>query len=130
MSEGMATYLAEVNWTSDHDDQSQRSILTRYATVAGSMRARYGAPAHYRPGTFGEGNAYYIPALMWDTIRQRVGNQEFWRLVRAWPRSHRFQSEGRNDLIAWWTRKSGQDLAPLFNRWLLGSTEPPYRYRP
>jgi aminopeptidase N len=130
MSEGMALYLAELNWTADHGPRTQRPILTAWAGAAPQMRAADGPPAAYRPDTFAEGNAYYIPALMWDTIRQRVGDQEFWRLVRAWPRSHRFQSEGRNDLIAWWSKKSGQDLAPLFHRWLLGSTEPPYRYRP
>jgi aminopeptidase N len=127
MSEGMATYLAEVSWTSGHDHQSQRSILTRYATVAGSMRAQYGAPANYRPGTFGEGNAYYIPALMWDTIRQRVGDATFWKLAAQWPRTHRFSSQDRAAIADWWSKQSGQDLRPVFRRWLLGPTEPSYR---
>jgi aminopeptidase N len=128
MSEGMATYLAEVNWTGDHGSHSRRSILTRYRTFVGPMRAQYGPPAHYRPGTFGEGNAYYIPALMWDTIRQRVGDATFWKLASAWPRAHRFTSQGRDTLAAWWSRKSGQDLQPIFQRWLLGRGEPAYRY--
>jgi aminopeptidase N len=126
MSEGMATYLAEVSWTSAHDHQSPASILTRYASVAGPMRTRYGAPAHYRPGTFGEGNAYYIPALMWDTIRQRVGDATFWRLAALWPRAHRSSSRDRAAITAWWSRQSGQDLAPVFRRWLLGPAEPSY----
>jgi aminopeptidase N len=128
MSEGMATYLAEVNWTADHTDQSQRGILTRYKFFVGSMRAQYGPPAHYQPGTFGEGNAYYIPALMWDTIRQRVGDARFWKLVAAWPRSHRFTSQDRTTIAAWWSKKSGQDLKPLFRRWLLASSEPAYHW--
>ena len=128
MSEGMATYLAEVNWTADHTDQSQRGILTRYKFFVSSMRAQYGPPAHYQPGTFGEGNAYYIPALMWDTIRQRVGDARFWKLVAAWPRSHRFTSQDRTTIAAWWSRKSGQDLKPLFRRWLLASSEPAYHW--
>ena len=44
------------------------------------MRCQYGPPADYHPGSFGEGNVYYIPALMWDLVRQRLGTDEFWRL--------------------------------------------------
>jgi aminopeptidase N len=126
MSEGMATYLAEVNWTGDHGHQSQREILTRFKTFVGPMRVQYGPPAHYHPGSFGEGNVYYVPALMWDTIRQRLGDATFWRLAAAWPRTHRFTSQSRDTLAAWWSQQSGQDLAPLFHRWLLAPGEPSY----
>jgi aminopeptidase N len=128
MSEGMATYLAEVNWTGDRTGRTQRGILDRYRTFAGSMRAQYGPPARYQPGTFGEGNVYYIPALMWDTIRQRLGDATFWRLAAAWPRAHRFTSQSRGTLAGWWSRQSGRDLRPLFRRWLLAPGEPPYHY--
>ena len=90
------------------------------------MREQYGPPAHYHPGSFGEGNVYYVPALMWDTIRQRLGDAAFWRLVAAWPRAHRFTSQSRDTLAAWWSQQSGQDLAPLFHRWLLAPGEPSY----
>jgi aminopeptidase N len=127
MSEGMATYLAEANWTAAHGPLSLASILRRWSRVAGSMRATFGPPAHYHPGSFAEGNAYYIPALMWDTIRRRLGDPEFWSLVRRWPTAHRFSSQDRHTLAAWWSRKSGRDLAPLFRVWLLGPREPPWR---
>ncbi|WP_191907823.1 M1 family metallopeptidase [Nocardioides cynanchi] len=129
MSEGMATYLAEVNWTADHGRQSRRAILTHFKTFVGPMREQYGPPARYRPGSFGEGNVYYIPALMWDTIRQRLGDAEFWKLVAAWPRSHRLTSQSRDTLAAWWSRQSGQHLTPVFHRWLLSTVEPPYTFR-
>jgi aminopeptidase N len=126
MSEGMALYLSEGHWTADHTSQTMPGILESWSQAAGQLRSASGPPAAYDPGTFAEGNAYYIPALMWDTIRQRLGDPLFWRLVRAWPRTHRFTSQGRADLIAWWSRKSGQDLAPIFKRWLLGRQEPAY----
>jgi aminopeptidase N len=126
MSEGMATYLAEVSWTADHGRQSRRRILTGYAAFAGQLRARYGPPAHYRAGTFGEGNAYYIPVLMWDTIRQQIGDATFWKLAARWPRAHRFTSQDRAAIAAWWSRHSGQELRPVFRRWLLASAEPAY----
>jgi aminopeptidase N len=124
MNEGMATYLAEGNWTSDHGSKSLDQILSQWASFAGGMRAQYGPPAHYDPETFGEGNAYYIPALMWDTIRQRLGDDEFWRLATRWLQTHRFTSQDRDSLAAWWSRQSGQDLTPVFTSWLTGTREP------
>ena len=90
------------------------------------MRAQYGPPAHYKPQSFAEGNAYYIPALMWDTIRQRLGNQAFWKIATQWPKAHRFTSQDRGVVAAWWSKRSGQDLKPLFHQWLLGPNEPPW----
>jgi aminopeptidase N len=124
MSEGMATYLAEATWTGAHGPPSRAQILRNWSTYVARVRTTYGPPAAYRPGSFGEGNVYYIPALMWDTIRQRLGDRLFWRLVRQWPRAHAYTSQDRASLVAWWSRRSGQDLTPLFDRWLLGRTEP------
>jgi aminopeptidase N len=124
MNEGMATYLAEGNWTSEHGPKSLDAILGDWASVAGSMRSAYGAPTHYRPGTFGEGNAYYIPALMWDTIRQRLGDEEFWSLATRWLKTHRFTSQDRDTLAAWWSEQSGEGLTPVFRAWLEGPREP------
>jgi aminopeptidase N len=126
MNEGMATYLAEANWTADHGRRSVPGILRAWSSFAGGMRSEYGAPAAYRPGSFGEGNAYYIPALMWDTLRQRLGDEEFWSLATRWLHSHRFTSQDRDTLAAWWSRQSGQDLTPVFHAWLLGPSEPPW----
>jgi len=127
MNEGMATYLAEVNWTSEHSGKSRDDILRRFAEFAGPLRAQYGPPTDYRPGTFGEGNAYYIPALMWDTIRQQVGDDEFWSLATRWLRTHRFTSQDREALAAWWSKASGQDLTPVFHAWLEGPREPTWQ---
>ncbi|HEY3528810.1 MAG TPA: M1 family metallopeptidase [Nocardioides sp.] len=124
MSEGMATYLAEGNWTADHGPGTLAGVLRQFQGLAKGSREVYGPPAHYRPGSFGEGNAYYPAALMWDTVRQRLGDQEFWSLARRWLTSHRFTSQDRDTLAAWWSKQSGQDLRPLFHAWLLGRQEP------
>lgn len=124
MNEGMATYLAEASWTADHTGRTLHEVLRPWAGFAGSLRSLYGPPAHYAAGSFGEGNAYYVPALMWDTVRQRLGDATFWRLAAAWPRTHRFTSQDRAALATWWSRRSGQNLRPLFHQWLLGAHEP------
>ncbi len=132
MNEGMATYLAEAGWASSHGPSGSPprgldAILHRWSRFAAGMRGRYGPPVHYHPGSFGEGDVYYIPALMWDTLRQRLGDGEFWSLARRWLTSHRFTSQNRTSLAAWWSRQSGQDLTPFFHAWLSGATEPTWR---
>jgi aminopeptidase N len=126
MNEGMATYLAEANWTGDHGPESRTAILRRWAGFAPALRSEYGPPAHYLPGTFGEGNVYYIPALMWDTLRQRLGDHAFWSLARRWLQTHRSTSQDRHTLAAWWSKKSGKDLTTFFHSWLLAHPEPPW----
>jgi aminopeptidase N len=127
MSEGMATYLAEANWTADHEAQRLDTILRRWAELAGAVRSRYGAPTRYLTGSFAEGDVYYIPALMWDTLRRRLGDERFWSLARRWVTSHRFTSRDRGTLAAWWSRQAGQDLGPFFSAWLSGPDEPVWR---
>ena len=129
MNEGMATYLAEANWTADHEPGQRASILRGWSKVAPGLRARYGPPADYAPGSFAEGNAYYIPGLMWDTVRQRLGDKTFWRIAARWPRSHRFTSQDRGTLAAWWSQQSGENLRPLFHQWLLAAAEPTWHPR-
>jgi aminopeptidase N len=124
MNEGMATYLTEVTWSADHSARSRAGILREFAGRAAMIRDTWGPPAAYHPSSFGEGDVYVIPALMWDTIRQRVGDREFWSLATRWLRTHRFTSQDRDTLIAWWTAESGQNLRPLFRAWLVGRREP------
>ena len=125
MSEGMATYLAEANWTADHGPKSRTDILRGWAGVAGrhARRVRSARPLPAAAPS-AEGNAYYIPALMWDTLRQRLGDTRFWSLARQWLRTHRFTSQDRDTLAAWWSKESGQDLTTFFHAWLLGRSEP------
>jgi aminopeptidase N len=130
MSESMALYLAEGNWTADHGPDTLDGILSVWNAQAPYLRRTYGPPADYHPLSFGEGNVYYIPALMWDLVRQRVGDREFWQLARQWLAAHRFTSQDRDTVEAWWSRRTGQDLRPLFQAWLLGRRQPAWHPGP
>ena len=124
MNEGMAMYLAEGRWQSQYFGFPLREELRYWAQRAPSWRASYGAPAAYDRRDFAEVNVYAIPALMWDMLRQRLGNHRFDRLITAWPATHRYASSSRAGLAAWWSRRTGQDLRPFFHRWLLAEQEP------
>ena len=125
MNEGMAMYL-QVVWESQEYGFELDETLAEWAAQDGEQRATNGPPANYDPATFGEGNIYYLPALMWDQLRQRIGDRQFWRLVKAWPRSRDNANSSYDDITAWWSRKTGDDLRPMFDAWLLGRQSPPY----
>lgn len=123
MNEGMATWL-QAAWTAEVEAVPLEAIMGGYAETEADLRATYGPPANYDPNTFGAGNVYTIPALMWDEVRQLLGDDEFWRLVREWPAAHDNQNADYDDITAWWSEQSGEDLQPLFDAWLLGETSP------
>lgn len=124
MSEGMALYLQGV-WQAQHSGEGLESLMDYWAAFEPSLRRESGPPADYDPRTFGEGNVYYGPALMWDELRERLGDREFWSLVRAWPRSQDDANASYDDVVAWWSQRTGRDLRPFFDAWLLGRTSPP-----
>lgn len=124
MNEGMAMYLQGL-WQAEEEPYSLEELLDFWAQDEPLMRAESGPPAAYDPATFGEGNAYYSGALMWHEVRGLLGDDTFWRLVREWPQSLPYGSASYDDVVAWWSLESGEDLEPLFDAWLRGETSPP-----
>ena len=125
MNEGMAMYL-QVLWEAQEFGFDVEQPLNDWAGIDQQQRSSAGPPANYDPATFGEGNIYYLPALMWDQLRRRIGDKQFWSLVRAWPRSRDNDNASYADITAWWSRKTGDDLRPMFDAWLLGRQSPPF----
>ncbi|MGC4110053.1 MAG: M1 family metallopeptidase [Nocardioides sp.] len=124
MNEGMAYYLAEGRWTAHDQHESLDDDFGQSAFYAGFSRRQSGPPAAYDPGDFGEINVYLIPALMWDMLSKKIGQQRFDTLIHQWPAQHRHASSSRAEVIRWWSRKTDRHLAPFFHRWLLAKKEP------
>lgn len=123
MNEGMAMYL-QLAWQADHGQGSIASQLDRAGRFVLRSLRDDGPPADYDPTAFGESNVYYVPAMMWGALRTRLGDAEFWRLVKAWPRSHDGGGADYATITRWWSRQTGQDLRPFFDSWLRSSTLP------
>ncbi|WP_182524949.1 M1 family metallopeptidase [Nocardioides dongkuii] len=123
MNEGMAMYLQGV-WTAEDTGTSVEQVMDAWAVEEPTYRAESGPPAAYDPRTFGEGNIYYGPALMWHELRERVGDEEFWAMVRAWPASRDNGHGSRDEYLAWIEEQTGEELTAFFDDWLLGETTP------
>jgi aminopeptidase N len=124
MNEGMATYVQGV-WMAEDQGQPVSAVMDHWASFEPRVREEAGPPADYHPDSFGSSNVYYGPALMWDELRQRLGDEEFWALVRAWPEQHADGNADYDDITSWWSEQSGEDLSGFFDAWLLGETTPP-----
>jgi aminopeptidase N len=123
MNEGMAMYLQGM-WEAEQNHLTIDAQMDIYAGYEAEYRAESGPPAAYEPAEFGEGNIYYGPALMWHELRQRLGDDEFFRLVREWPQARDNTSTGRDDYLAWIEEETGEELSDFFEAWLLGDTTP------
>ncbi|MDF1604267.1 M1 family metallopeptidase [Nocardioides sp. YIM 152315] len=123
MNEGMAMFL-QATWQDQLQDQPIEQTMDYWAELDAQLREDYGPPANYDADAFGGSNVYTSPALMWDELRKRIGDDLFWRLVRDWPAAHDNGNADYDDITAWWSEQSGEDLSGLFDDWLLGETTP------
>ena len=123
INEGMATFLQGA-WMSQHGGPPMDGLFDRWASLDSQLRAEAGPPADFDPDYFASGNVYYIPAVMWNELRHRIGDEEFWRLVREWPQSHENGNADYDDITAWWSEQTGEDLSDFFDTWLLSEQTP------
>ena len=128
MSEGMALYLQGM-WEARFYHVGEDALMDQWAAAEPAMRREAGPPADYDPSTFGEGNIYYGPAVMWHELRKRLGDDRFWALVRAWPKAHENGNASYDDITSWWSDRTGLDLSSFFDAWLLGKQSPPRKVR-
>jgi aminopeptidase N len=123
MNEGMAMYL-EGLWDAHLDHEPIEYTMDYWAGFEKRLRRESGPPAAYDPARFGEGNIYYGPALMWDELRKRIGDDAFYALVREWPHVHEYANSNRDDYEAWVEEQTGLELSDFFDSWLLGAKSP------
>ncbi len=100
-------YLQTI-WDSEHGGTTLEVAVDGWADLDQETRDEPGPPADYDPATFGEDNVYYIPALMWDQLRKRIGDDLFWELVRRWPEDHDNDNASYDQITTWWSERTGR----------------------
>ena len=124
MNEGMAMYLQGM-WEAEHDGGTIDEVMDGYALWEVTERLTAGPPADYDRESFGASNIYYGPALMWHELRQQIGDERFFEVVRAWPEANTNGNAGRDDYLPWLEEQTGEELTEFFDAWLLGEVTPP-----
>ncbi|TNM50144.1 M1 family metallopeptidase [Nocardioides albidus] len=123
MNEGMAMYLQGM-WESEQEGVPVVGKMDEWASFEADLRTRSGPPGAFDPTRFGDGNIYYGPALMWQELRERVGDERFFELLREWPSREANGTADRREYLDWIEATTGEELSSFFDDWLLDETTP------
>ncbi|MGV2920379.1 M1 family metallopeptidase [Streptomyces alfalfae] len=126
LNEGFATY-AEWLWQEDHDGDTADEIFDAFHD--GSHPESEGiwdfppaappsGPRTSDPPVYGRG------AMTLHKVREEIGDDVFFDVLRTWTRRHRHQNARTEDFIALCEEKSGADLSDLFATWLYEPGKP------
>jgi aminopeptidase N len=138
LNEGHATWY-EREWEQETGQIDENG----FASFEAFMRDQYAKANQYRAefgpvalpthndlfGLFSD-NVYGGGALVLYALQQKIGDQTFRALERAWAQGKRGQSVGTDDFIALAGDVSGQDLTDFLSDWVYGDTVPPMPGRP
>lgn len=123
LNEGM-TMLLQWMYEGDRGIAPLRLSLQRARSLDQDLRDAYGPPGDYRPGDFGTSNVYYCPALMWNELRVALGDEEFFRIARAWLAARDNTAVSREQVFDFWEAETGLELTDFFDAWITGARTP------
>ncbi|MET9885111.1 M1 family metallopeptidase [Streptomyces sp. NPDC006430] len=130
LNEGFATY-AEWLWSEDHGgttaQQSFDAFLAGDTAVdadAGEDWDAFPPASPPGPADISEDPVYYRGAMVLQRIRQEVGDEKFFALLRGWATDHRHGNASTADFTAYAEQKTGHDLKKVWDVWLYGEDRP------
>jgi aminopeptidase N len=123
LNESFAMYI-QMRWDADHGFGSMRYWRTQMEFDDQYLRSKYGPPGGYDRRNFAELNVYYCGARMLDRLHSMLGTKLFAKVLRDWPRGHRFGNGDRRAWIKYLDRVTGENLRPFVQRWLNSQTSP------
>ncbi|MFD8891165.1 M1 family metallopeptidase [Streptomyces sp. NPDC059566] len=130
LNEGFATY-AEWLWAEDHDGPTAQEYFEAFRTgdtdvdrdADGDWYA-FPPAAPPRPEDISAEPVYYRGAMVLHRIRQEVGDEKFFALVRGWVADHRHGNASTADFTAYAEKETGHDLKKVWDVWLYGKDRP------
>jgi len=124
LNEGFATY-AEWMWSAhEHLSTPQRTFTDLYDNIPAddpSWKLRIGNPG---PDHLFDGAVYQRGAMTLHVLRLRVGDHDFFRILRRWARTRAGHSVTTPEFIRLAEHVSGQHLRRLFHTWLFTAHKP------
>ncbi|MEU6040113.1 M1 family metallopeptidase [Actinomadura sp. NPDC047616] len=108
--------------------------------VADAVRATYNARPYPDPAgspwwsvviadpqrdTMFNNRVYHGGAMVLQFLRERIGDEKFFALLRTWVARHRYGNATTEQFTALAERVSGQDLSAFFRTWIYSPGKPP-----
>ena len=125
LNEGFATY-AEWLYSEDHGGDSAAKIFDAAYGVPAAEKSFWRPP----PGDPGSpkhlfaSSVYERGAMTLQALREKIGDEPFFRILRAWAAEHAYGNVTTDQFIALAERESGQDLGEFFRVWLYEPAKP------
>nr|WSX51178.1 M1 family metallopeptidase [Streptomyces sp. NBC_00974] len=130
LNEGFATY-AEWLWSEDHGGPGAQQHFDAYLAGDTDVDAAadtdwYAFPPAAPPGPEDISGApvYGRGAMVLQRIRQEVGDEKFFALLRGWAADHRHGNASTAEFTAYAQEKTGHDLKKVWDVWLYGKERP------
>ncbi|MFD9520806.1 M1 family metallopeptidase [Streptomyces sp. NPDC059979] len=130
LNEGFATY-AEWLWDEDHDGPTAQERFEAF--LAGDTDVDLAADSDWDafppasppgPEHISGNPVYYRGAMVLHRIRQEVGDEKFFALLRGWAADHRYGNVSTADFTTYAQEKTGHDLKKVWDVWLYGKARP------
>jgi aminopeptidase N len=125
LHEGFATW-SEWIWSEYQGNKSGAKWFNQlYNTPAQDIR--FWTPPPGDPGTpvfLFNGTIYYRGALTLEALREKIGDFDFFRIMRSWAQQNRFGSVTTAQFVALAEQVSGEDLDHFFDVWLYQPDKP------
>ncbi|WP_374774619.1 M1 family metallopeptidase [Streptomyces sp. NBC_01310] len=130
LNEGFATY-AEWLWDEDHEGPAAQERFDAF--LAGDTDVDLAADSDWDafppasppgPEHISGNPVYYRGAMVLHRIRQEVGDEKFFALLRGWAADHRYGNASTADFTAYAQEQTGHDLKKVWDVWLYGKARP------
>jgi aminopeptidase N len=124
LNEGFATFM-EWRWSEQHGGRSGERILDDYFQNVGPGSDFWSLTlADPGPAKVFDSAVYGRGAMTLQALRNRVGDQDFWRILRSWIREQDGGNGSTEEFEELATRVSGEDLGSFFTAWLRTPSKP------
>ncbi|MFJ9713291.1 M1 family metallopeptidase [Streptomyces sp. NPDC101234] len=124
LSEGHARFYERL-YSEEHGGVSMEDAMRAAYEQHDQWRHDDGAPAEPTEPTLFKVMRYDGSALVLYALREKVGDETFGRIERAWVTDNRGRAAGTRDFVALASRVAGKDLTPFLTPWLYGPHTPP-----
>jgi aminopeptidase N len=124
LNEGFATY-AQWLW-SEHEDEGTAQQLADYVYSSHPANDPFWTVKPGDPGAADQfaDAVYDRGALAIQVLRNTIGDDAFFKLLKAWPTEHRYGHGTIPEFQALAERISGKHLGDLFHTWLFTAGKP------
>lgn len=130
LNEGFATY-AEWLWSEDHGGPGAQQHFDAYLAgdtdvdeAADSAWDAFPPAAPPGPKDISSAPVYGRGAMVLQRVRQEVGDEKFFALLRGWAADHRHGNASTADFTAYAQERTGHDLRKVWDVWLYGTGRP------